>query len=431
MTRPYVVTNVTIIDAVRMISKGFVKVKDKKIVAVGEGEPQAEYGWERIDGQKKILMPGLVNTHGHTPMTLLRGISDDLPLERWLNEKIWPAEAALDDESAAAGTALAIVEMIRSGTTCFADMYHLNREGAAALTEESGMKASLSRGMIAFGSKKEQQEKLKTAIDYAKSCQSSASGRLRGAVFPHAPYTCPLEFLRETKAKAEEAALPLQIHIAETRKEVKEHETKHGLPPVAHLLEEGILTKGSLAVHAVHINHSELTGLKDNGVHVSHNPQSNLKLGSGIAPLPQLLNHHIPVSLGTDSAASNNTLDVFDEMRQAAMVHKGLEEEANATDAQTILEMATVNGANALGFSNAGFIEEGYDADFIFINSDQAHMIPRINHGTLVYSATGRDVTDVFVEGKPLMRDGRLLTVDEEKIRHEAMAASEKLADDH
>ncbi|QQK76042.1 amidohydrolase [Salicibibacter cibarius] len=427
MTRPYVVTNVTIIDAVRIIPEGFIKVKDKKIVAVGEGMPPPEDGWDRIDGQKKTLMPGLVNTHGHTPMTLLRGISDDLPLERWLNEKIWPAEAALGDESAAAGTALAIVEMIRSGTTCFADMYHLNWEGTAVLTEESGMKASLARGMIAFGSKQAQREKLKTAIDYAKSCQTSTSGRLRGAIFPHAPYTCPLEFLRDAKAKAEEAFLPFHIHIAETRKEVNEHEAKHGLPPVAHLLEEGILTEGSLAVHAVHISDSEITGLKENGVHVSHNPQSNLKLGSGIAPLPQLLNQHIPVSLGTDSAASNNTLDLFDEMRQAAMVHKGLQEEANATDAQTIVKMATVNGANTLGFSGAGLIAEGYDADFIFINSDQAHMIPRINYGTLVYSASGRDVTDVFVEGKPLMRDGRLLTVDEEKIRHEAMDTSARL----
>ncbi|AXF54911.1 amidohydrolase [Salicibibacter kimchii] len=428
MIPPYVIANVAIIDAVRIIPEGYIKVKDKKIVAVGEGDPPPEDGWERIDGRKKILMPGLANTHGHTPMTLLRGISDDLPLERWLKEKIWPAEASLDEESANVGTALAIVEMMRSGTTCFADMYHLNREGAALSAEESGMKASLARGMIAFGAKKEQQEKLKTAIDYAKSCQTSSSGRLRGAVFPHAPYTCPLEFLRDAKAEAEEASLPLHIHIAETRKEVKEHEAKHGMTPVAHLLEAGILTVGSLAVHAVHISYSEMTGLKKNGVHVSHNPQSNLKLGSGIAPLPQLLSHRIPVSLGTDSAASNNTLDLFDEMRQAAMVHKGVEEEANATHAQTVVEMATVNGANTLGFSNTGFIKEGYDADFILIDSDQAHMIPRINHGTLVYSASGRDVTDVFVEGRPLMRDGELLTMDEEKIRHEAMNRSATLA---
>lgn len=428
MTRPYVVTNVAIMDAVRMIPEGYIKVKDKQIVAVGEGNPPSEAGWERLDGRKKILMPGLVNTHGHTPMTLLRGISDDLPLERWLKEKIWPAEAALDDESATVGTALAIVEMIRSGTTCFADMYHLNREGAALLGEESGMKASLARGMIAFGTKQEQREKLKTAIDYAKSCQTSSTGRLRGAVFPHAPYTCPLDFLQDAKANADGASLPLHIHIAETRKEVDEHEAKHGMPPVAHLLESGILTEGSLAVHAVHINDSEITGLKQNGVHVSHNPQSNLKLGSGIAPLPELLHHRIPVSLGTDSAASNNTLDLFDEMRQAAMVHKGVAENANATNARTILEMATVNGANTLGFSNTGLLEEGYDADFILIESGQAHMIPRINHGTLVYSASGRDVTDVFVEGRPLMRDRKLLTMDEEKIRHDAMETSTLLA---
>ncbi|MBB6449066.1 5-methylthioadenosine/S-adenosylhomocysteine deaminase [Geomicrobium halophilum] len=423
----FVVQNVTIIDGKRIIPDGFVQVKDKWIVAVGSEWMDNHEECECIDGQGKILMPGLVNTHGHTPMTLLRGISDDLPLERWLKEKIWPAEAALDEETAAAGTALALVEMLRAGTTCFADMYHLNREGTALLTEESGMKASLSRGMIAFGSKEAQREKLNEAVTYAKACDASSSGRLRGAIFPHSPYTCSLHFLQEAKAAADVSSLPFQIHIAETRKEVREYEKEQGKRPIAHLMEKGILSNGSLAVHSVHVNKAEISALSHAGVHVSHNPQSNLKLGSGIAPLPQMLNENIPVSLGTDSAASNNTLDLFVEMRQAAMIHKGNEERAEVTNAQEIVNMATYTGAQTLGFPRAGLIKEGYEADFILIDTRQPHLTPQLNgYGALVYAASGRDVTDVFVAGCALMRDRRLLTLDEEKIRKEAALAHEK-----
>ncbi|SDI28144.1 amidohydrolase [Natribacillus halophilus] len=428
MTQRSIVENVTVMDATRIFSDAAVKVKGKKIVAVARSGELETDGYERIDGRGKILMPGLVNTHGHTPMTLLRGISDDLPLDRWLREKIWPAEATLDEESAAAGTALAIVEMLRSGTTCFADMYHLNREGAARITEETGLKASLARGMIVLGSTKtEQKEKLNAAVAYANACENAPSGRLRGAIFPHAPYTCPPDFLHAAKTAADDASLPLHIHIAETRQEVRKHEATYGQTPVTHLLEAGILAEGSLAVHAVHVNETDITGMKEKGVHVSHNPQSNLKLGSGIAPLPRLLNEHIPVSLGTDSAASNNTLDLFDEMRQAAMIHKGTEQAAEVTSAQSVVEMATVNGARTLGFPGTGLIEEGYDADFILIDTGKPHLIPRVNdYGSLVYAASGQDVTDVFVEGRALMRRGELLTIDEEKVCHEAINAQKK-----
>ncbi|NMM54178.1 amidohydrolase [Paenibacillus aquistagni] len=416
-------------DSKQTTLQGFMVVEEDRIVYVGETLP-SEYAAddaEEMDGSRLFFMPGLVNTHGHAAMTLLRGYGDDMVLQEWLQNKMWPMEAKFTDQDVCAGTALAVLEMLKTGTTTFVDMYdHMNE--VAKVCEQSGIRAALMRGAIGLCSEEVQQQKLQEAVQFAKDWNHAANGRITTMLAPHAPYTCPPAFIEKFVQAAHDLDLMLHTHMSETAAEVQQNVTDYGLRPVAHLEKLGFFSRPSFVAHAVHLTDEEIEVLAKYNVGVSHNPASNLKLASGVARIPDLMRAGVQVSLGTDGAASNNNLDMFDEMRLTALIHKGVSGDPTAVPAAEAMRIATVNGAKMIQLQDVGLLEAGMKADFIAINIDQPHLLPHtdlVSH--MVYSATGRDVAHVFVDGKHIVKDGQCLTMDEERIRDEAARAFEGL----
>lgn len=404
--------------------QGYLIIEGNTIIEVGSGEPElAAAGQEYdqvIDLQGNWLMPGWVNTHGHTGMSFLRGYADDLPLKEWLETKMWPMEAQFTSETVKWASALSIVEMLKSGTTCFVDMYdHMHM--VAPLVEESGIRGVLSRGVIGLCSEEEQQQKLREASLFAQDWHGKADGRITTMLAPHAPYTCPPAYIEKIVEKAAELNLPIHTHMSETAAEVEQNVTDYGKRPVQHLLDLGLFERPTLVAHAVHLNEEEIEILIKHDVKISHNPASNLKLGSGIAPVIQLLEKGAHVAIGTDSVASNNNLDMFQEVRLSALIHKGAFQSPTAVPAQTALQMGTSWGAEAVFLHNIGALEAGKEADFIVINANQAHLQPLhdpISH--IIYSASGQDVQDVYVQGKAVVQNKECISLDEERILYEA-----------
>ena len=411
------------------ISNGALAVEDGGISYVGPAPAETSAYDEVVDLGGKALLPGFVNTHGHASMSLLRGYGDDLPLKTWLEEKMWPMEGRFGPEQGRWGAALAALEMIKGGTTCFVDMYdHMDQ--VAEVVEQSGLRASLCRGAIGLCSEEEQEEKLREAVSFAKNWHGQGGGRITAMMAPHAPYTCPPGFIERFVESARDLGLPLHTHMSETEAEVQQNVDDYGVRPVEHLRRLGVFDSPSLVAHAVHLTEEELQTLASHDVKVSHNPGSNLKLGSGVAPIPAMLQRGMRPSLGTDGAASNNNLDMLEEIRLAALIHKGALQDPLAVPAGTALRMGTSYGAESafLG-ETTGTLETGKRADFITMDLDAAHMQPV--HDVLsnvVYSAFGSDVRDVYVEGEPLMRDGQCLTMDEEEVTHNARRAFEAIA---
>lgn len=411
---------VTIDEVNRIIKNGVLIIRDDTIEYIGENMPDSTQFDQVIDAKNKIVMPGLINTHGHSPMALLRGVSDDLPLQEWLEKKIWPLERQFTEEHIYWGSRLAIIEMLKTGTTTYSDMY-IYMDIIAEAVKDTGIRGNLSRGIIGFGDSKEKNKKLLEAADFAKKWNNSADGRITTMMSPHSPYTCDPEFIKEIVQAAEELNLPIQIHLAETSGEVELSINQLGQRPVELLADIELFNRPTLVAHGVHLLPQEIEILADKNVMVSHNPGSNLKLGSGIAPIPQLLKQNITVSLGTDGAASNNNLDLFEEMRLAALIHKGVNQDSTLIDALTAIRMATINGAKSLFIDQySGSLAVGKKADLIMLDVNQPHFYPMydpISH--LVYTASGADVTDTFVNGQQLMKDKELLYIDEEQIYYE------------
>lgn len=403
------------------IDNGAVAFENGKITYVGEVPEDLSKYDEVIDAQGNYVLPGLVNTHGHSPMSLLRGYADDLPLQQWLEEKMWPMEGQFTPEHVKWGAYLSIVEMLRTGTTTFVDMYDGMDEVAMAV-EVSGIRARLSRGIIGFGSEESREEKLKESVQFVQDWENQANGRITTMLSPHAPYTCPPKYIEQIAAKSAEIGVPIHIHMSETRFEVDQNVKDFEARPVKHLQKLGVFDRPTLVAHAVHVNDEEIDILADYDVKVSHNPISNLKLGSGIAPVPKMLGKGVTVSLGTDSSASNNNLDLFEELRQVALLHKGIHNDPTLVSAEQALRMATIEGADAVWLrEQIGSLEVGKEADFVVLDANQVFFQPKndpISH--VVYSASGRDVKDVFVQGKQVVRNRECLTVDEEKVIHEA-----------
>ncbi|MFV8828336.1 amidohydrolase [Alkalihalobacterium sp. APHAB7] len=401
-------------------SSGYVHVKDEKFIEVGSGYPNhiksEKVKFYNLNGQ--WLLPGLINTHGHTPMTLLRGHSDDLPLKRWLQEKMWPMEQKLTREAVIASSKLAMVEMLKSGTTTFLDMYHLFLDDIANIVEEVGMRAVITRGIIGLCSREEQKAKLNEAIAIAKHWHGKGNGRITAMLSPHSPYLCPPDYIAEIASEARALGLPVHTHMSETAQEVEENVNKYGKRPVELLQNTGFFDGEALVAHAVHVNDEELEILAKHQVAVSHNPMSNLKLGSGIAPIQKMLAKGITVSIGTDSVASNNNLDLIQEMRTAVLLQKGINEDPTSVKSTEGIKLITGNGAKALGLQNTiGAIKRGFDADFIIMQEQQAHLQPAMNAlSHVVYSSSGADVVDVYVKGKQLVKNSECLFLDEEKI---------------
>lgn len=402
-------------------------VENGRITFIGQNVPEDKTFAEVIDGKNRLFMPGLINTHNHAAMSLLRGYADDLALKVWLEEKMWPNEAKFTDEDVRWGALLSIVEMIKSGTTCFVDMYDHMDEVAGAV-EMSGIRACLTRGMIGLGGEDEQRAKLAEARAFVENWHGQADGRITTMMSPHAPYTCPPAFIRQIVETARELNVPIHTHMSETASEVEWNVKEYGKRPVEHLLELGVFDGPCLVAHAVHLNNEEIDILREHDVKVSHNPGSNLKLASGIARVPDMLQKGITVSIGTDSSASNNNLDMFEEIRLAALIHKGVSGDPTAVPAEQALRMGTVMGAEALWLEDVGILKPGMKADLIALDMSEAHWYPSghyISH--LVYAASARDVTDVWVDGRPLMRNRELVTLDEERIKWEFQKRFERI----
>jgi 5-methylthioadenosine/S-adenosylhomocysteine deaminase len=409
-----------------ILSQGAVGMTDKFLTYVGEVPTQAELDLydEVIDCTGKAILPGLINTHCHAAMSLLRGYADDLPLQRWLQEAIWPLEAHFTKIQVRAGTALSVLEMIQSGTTCFLDMYH-HMEAVGEVVAETGIRARLCQGVIGLGSDELRERKFQEAVQFASEWNGEADGRITTLLAPHSPYTCRPDYIRRFIEKAAERKLPIHTHMSETATEVQQSVEEYGVRPVGLLHRLGFFDQPALVAHAVHLTEEEIDILAQYDVKIAHNPGSNLKLGSGIAPIPKMIQKGMRPALATDGAASNNNLDLLEEIRLAALIHKGVNQDPLAVGAVTALQMGTVWGAEALFLQEQiGTLAIGKKADLITIDLTGSHMQPlhdAISH--IVYSASRADIQDVFIDGKQMMRKREVLALDEEKIRYEATAA--------
>jgi 5-methylthioadenosine/S-adenosylhomocysteine deaminase len=407
--------------------RGTIAMRGDRIEYIGTEDVAVAPGDEVVDGTGKLFMPGLVNTHGHAAMSLLRGLKDDVNLQVWLQEYMWPTEAKFTAADVRAGTMLALVEMLKSGTTTFMDMYdHMDQ--VAEAVQEAGMRACLNRGVIGLCPEDVQRAKLDEAIRFARTWNGAADGRITTAMAPHAPYTCPPEYIVKFVEAAHDLDLPMHTHMSETAREVEENVAAYGVRPVEHLRKLGVFSRPCIVAHGVHLTDEEIDILSEHGVGVSHNPGSNLKLASGIARVTALRSAGVRVSLGTDSAASNNNLDVFREIRLAALIHKGVSGDPTAVPAGDALRMGTVEGARSLWLNDVGTLEAGMKADLIAIDVTAPHYQPEadlVSH--LVYAGSGSDVTDVWVNGKQVVRARQCLTLDEERIIAEANAALRRL----
>ncbi|NPA62469.1 MAG: amidohydrolase [Methanococci archaeon] len=392
-------------------------IEDNIIKKIGEIKKEEEM--EIIDGTKKIAIPGLINTHTHIPMTLFRGVADDLPLMEWLNNHIWKMEAKLNEEIVYWGTLLGCVEMIKTGTTTFNDMYFF-LEGIAKAVDESGMRAVLAYGMIDLFDEEKREKEIKNAEKYINYIKDLNNRRITPALGPHAPYTCSKELLLEVNKLAKKYKIPIHIHMNETLDEIKMIKEKFGKEPFLYLNEFGFFDGVDvIAAHCVHLSEEEIKIIKEKNISVSHNPISNLKLASGIAPIPKLLNEGINITLGTDGCGSNNNLNLFEEIKCSAILHKGTTLDPTVVKAEEAFNFATKNGAKALNVK-AGEIKEGYLADLVLINVDKPQLRPISNiKSHLVYSFNGC-VDDVIIDGKIVMREGDIITLDEEEIYEKA-----------
>src|SRR5262245_1800441 len=412
---------------------GAIAITGGEIVAVGR--VAGDYApAETIDCRNRVVMPGLINAHTHAPMTLLRGLADDLRLDVWLLGYMMPVERAfVRPDFVALGTTLACAEMIRSGTTCFADMYYFE-EAVADATARAGMRAICGQTVLKFPSP--DAASFEDSLGRAREFITTWKGHrlITPSVAPHAPYTCTEEILRLCAELAYELDVPLLTHLAETSTEVDQSRREHGMPVIPWVKKQRLFDAHVLAAHCVHIDSGEMTTLKEVHAGVAHNPTSNLKLGSGIAPVAKMIEHGIPVGIGTDGAASNNDLDMFEEMRLAALLAKGAGKNPTALPARDALTMATRMGARAMGLEAVtGSLEPGKRADLIVVDLNQTHNAPRFGRDTgavysqLVYAAKATDVVDVMCDGRWLMRDRRLLTIDEAGVKSAAADVARRI----
>ncbi len=408
------------------VTEGSIDIKNDRIEAVGE--PASGQLPDRIiEAEGALALPGLVNAHTHVAMGLLRNYADDMALMPWLQEKIFPAEERMTDEDVYWGSMLSIGEMIRSGVTTFADMYFFMEKTAEAV-ELSGVRAALSMGMAAsdVGEAREKSEKLG---EFHSEWNGAAGGRIRVDAGPHAVYTCSPDALEEIAAAARELNCGVHIHLSETEGEVKEAKEKYGLSPVQIADRAGLFESPTIAAHCVWLDEKDLETLAKKRVNVVHNPTSNLKLGSGVSRIDRQIDKGIHLALGTDGSASNNNLNMFEEMHLAALMHKGVGKDPTRMPAWRALHMATTGGAEAIGFDeDIGSLDPGKKADLILLSTEGLHLNPVFNPvSALVYSAQASDVTTVLCDGNVLMENRKLLTIDEEEVKHRAGEAARRI----
>ena len=382
-----------------------------------------------IDAEGKILLPGLVNTHTHLSMTLFRGLADDLSLDTWLNDHIWPMEANLNGDYCYIGALLGAVEMIKSGTTTFSDMYFYMEDVARAV-DEAGIRAALSFGMIDFGDEERRNAEIEKNLALFKDCDGMADGRINVFLGPHSPYTASEELLIKTRQLADEYGMKIHIHVSETQKEINDVSEEKGLRPFEYLEKIGFLGPDVIAAHCVWLSDDEIDIIKKHDVKISHNPCSNMKLASGIAPVSKMIENGICVSIGTDGASSNNNLDLIEELKTASLLQKVSTLDPKVLNSNEAIEMATIKGAEALGLdSQIGSIEVGKKADIILIDTNAANMTPDSSSlsSNVIYSANGSNVDTTICNGKVLMENKKLTTLDEDEIYAKARVAIKEL----
>ncbi len=395
------VTAVTMDESVRVLENANIAIEENRISYLGVECPQGAFD-EVIDGTGMVAMPGLINAHTHTAMTLLRSYADDMNLQDWLFQKIFPFEDTLTPEMVYEGSVRGIKEMLASGTTCFHDMYFFQEETAKA-AEELGMRGVLCEGITdpVLEKKLEKTEKLLEQV-------KASNGRLQVGISPHAVYTCNKDTLTTCAEYAKKHGMRIHTHLSETKTENTDAENAYNMSPTKWMEECGIFRNPTTAAHCVWLTDEDIEILKKNNVTVVHNPVSNLKLASGVAEIPKLLEKGINVALGTDGVSSNNNLDMFEEIKLTGILHKGIKLDPTVLPAWEVLKMATVNGAKALGFEDLGMLKEGYLADLILLDFDKPHLTP--NHNTvsnLVYAVSGADVAYTMVDGRIVYRRGK------------------------
>ena len=403
-----------------------IAVKNGKIFDTGKKLSYKSLKTQDLEGA--LVIPGLINTHAHAAMTLFRGLADDLPLMEWLNNHIFPAESLLKAEYVYQGTLLACLEMIKSGITCFCDMYFFEDEAAMA-AQKAGIKMFAGEGIINFPtpSCESPEQALETTKFLYEKYKDDPLVSVCAA--PHSVYLTDEKYLKAAGKLSLEYNIPFIIHLSETASEVENIKEQTGLSPVKYLESLGLLNSNVLAVHCVVLDEEDINILKKYNVKVSHNPESNLKLASGIAPVPELLDAGIPVSLGTDGAASNNDLCILSEMDTAAKLHKVNKLDPTVVSAREVIRMATIEGAKALGIDGVtGSIENGKDADLVVLNPDLPGLTPMYNpESHIVYAASRREVKDVYIRGRQVLGNGKILTADTKAVIQAVSSIAQKI----
>ncbi|MDF1498622.1 MAG: amidohydrolase [Patescibacteria group bacterium] len=421
----------TINDYDEIIYDGAIVVKKDKIIDLGKySDIKNRYKPKKeINAKGCVVMPGLVNTHTHLAMSIFKGLADDLPLDKWLSEHIFPAEEKfVDEEFCHWGTKLALAEMILSGTTTFCDMYFFEKE-TGRVAEEVGVRGVIGEGIVSkFGNENDIFEnKLKLTKELLSEFENSSLVSI--AIEPHSCYTCGKEILVKSKEFAKKNNLLYIIHLAETKKEFDDIKNEFGFSPVEYLDKIGVLNEKTLAAHCVWLSDKDIKILKERKVNISHCPESNMKLASGISPIAKLLKNSINVSLGTDGSASNNNLNMFSEMNCAAKLAKVSTLDSTVLSAKEIVRMATIEGAKVLGMENEiGSLEIGKKSDIIILDFNQPHLVPVYDYYShLVYSVCGSDVKSSIINGKIIMEKRKILTFDVKETMRKANAIAKKV----
>ncbi len=389
-------------------------IEGSRIAAIGT-QPEGFQADKVIEGKNKLAIPGLVNCHTHSYMSFMRNVADDLSFMDWLFGTIDPIEQQMTDEDTYWGACLAIIEMMKSGTTCFNDM-QMNIHQTTRAVKESGMRAVISRGLVGSGNDEAGQMRLRQAYeerDAAKDCD-----RLTFMLGPHAPYTCDEAYMRIVSEEAKKNQMRIHVHLSESESEIQQIKEKYGCSPIEMADRNGLFDVPAIAAHCVQITESDMEILKKKDVSVVTNPASNMKLGNGFAPVPAMLEKGINVCLGTDGAASNNSLNMFHELSLLTLIHKGVKKTPQCISAKEGFRIATINGAKALGLEKEiGSLEEGKKADIAILNLNTPSLTPRNNLlAGLSYSANGSEVETVLIDGKVTMENRKILTMDEELV---------------
>ena len=415
------VTVLTMDPAQPLLKDAYVAVEGTTIASVGTQRPQGEFD-RVVDGQGQVLMPGLINCHTHVPMTLMRGYGGGCDLQHWLQEYIFPAEAKLDERAVAAGTALGLAEMIATGTTCIVDMY-MKTSTIAQQVMNAGISANLSCGGLYFGDPKDfspdKCSDCRNQEELMQQWHGAGEGQILVDASIHGEYTSSAPLWQWTADFAQKNKLGMHVHISETKLEHEQSLQRHGKTPLAILDQYGVWERGGTAAHCVWVSDEDVDLMARKHVTAVHNPVSNLKLGSGVARVPKMLEVGVNVALGTDGVSSNNNADLFEEIKLAAMLHKGVSRDPMVVTAHQALEMATVNAARALG-RNTGVVAPGKVADLILVDFNRPNLVPCHDvEENLVFAARGSDVSMNMARGKIIYEKGEFLTLDLEKIRSE------------